>query len=222
MKENIRELLKNEGYNIREFPCLIREDVLKSQYMDMSEIDFELVQLPSKDLMLKALDFQEYIDFNFEVDFDDWDGAETLSQVYEQYDRDCDFIDAIFDYFTDLYDYLEDIFDFDQLFNDYMDRIYMYNYVWTSDFNLTEESIINSNLYPFYYDDKLFIAFGGCGMDMSPNLDYLQFITTNSLPYGSMYFSDKSYFKSVIGKENFEKLENAIKNKKMEYIELIK
>jgi len=221
MKENIRELLKNEGYNIREFSCLIREDVLKSQYMDMSELDFELVQLPSKDLMLKALDFQDYIDFNYEIDFDDWDGAETLSQAYNQYDRDCDFIDDIFEYFTDLDD-LEDIFDFDQLFNDYMERIYMYNYVWTSDFNLTEENIIESNLYPFYYDDNLFIAFGGCGMDLSPNLDYLQFITTNSLPYGSMYFSDKSYFKYVIGKENFERIEDTIKNRDMEYIELIK
>jgi hypothetical protein len=220
MKENIKELLKKEGYTIREFPCLIREDVLKSQNMDMRELDFELVQPPSKDLMLKALDFQDYIDFNYEIYFDDWEGAETLLQAYNQYDNDDEFIDNIFEYFD--VDDLEDIFDFNPLYNDYKNKICIYNYVWTSDFNLRESDIVKSNLYPFYYDDKLFIALGTLGMDMSPNLDYLQFITTNSLPYESTYFTDKNYFKSIIGKENFDKLENTIKQRDMEYTELIK
>src|SRR6056297_1659131 len=100
MKDVLKELLKKEGYNVYEYPCMIR-DAAKSTFIDFGEVDFEDVETPGLYTMLRALDFEDYIDFEYEVDPDDFEGCETLSQYFEKVFKS-DFLDEIFEYFDDI------------------------------------------------------------------------------------------------------------------------
>lgn len=61
------------------------------------------------------------------------------------------------------------------------------------------EIAIKCGLIPFTYKDTDYLAFGGCGMDLSPKLDAYIALTCGWLPKETRFTSDNNYFKYVCG-----------------------
>lgn len=73
-----------------------------------------------------------------------------------------------------------------------------------------EEVAWEVGLYPFYYRDELYLALGGCGMNLSPLLDAYQALTVGSVPSGSCFIRDAQYAQYLVGKGVFDKVMKAI------------
>jgi hypothetical protein len=77
---------------------------------------------------------------------------------------------------------------------------------WTIYFKPDIEDVevaLKCRLTPFYYDDELYLALGGCGLDLKPKLDAYQMLTSDNIPAGSNVLRgrDNSYFEYVVGKD---------------------
>lgn len=74
-----------------------------------------------------------------------------------------------------------------------------------------EKIALECGLIPFTLEteDKTLqlLALGGCGMNLSPQLEAYQFLTHNTIDKNSLYFTDQYYFKNVVG----ESITNQIK-----------
>jgi hypothetical protein len=82
---------------------------------------------------------------------------------------------------------------------------------WTTFFSpCTEDEDVawEVGLIPFWYDGDLYLALGGCGMDLSPKLDAYQALVAGSVPSGSRFLSaiNVSYCKSVVGADVYERV----------------
>ena len=60
---------------------------------------------------------------------------------------------------------------------------------------------LKCGLVPFEFRDTFFLAFGGCGRDLSPKLDAYQVLTSGTIDKHSRLFSDEDYFRYVVGTE---------------------
>jgi len=68
------------------------------------------------------------------------------------------------------------------------------------------ETAIRVGLVPFYYQERFYLALGGCGMDLSPKLDAYQVLTQGTIDPFSCLFSDPKYFRWVVGSKVFEEV----------------
>jgi len=60
---------------------------------------------------------------------------------------------------------------------------------------------LKCSLVPFEFKDTFFLALGACGMDLSPELDAYQVLTSGTIDKHSKLFSDEEYFSYVVGTE---------------------
>jgi hypothetical protein len=79
---------------------------------------------------------------------------------------------------------------------------------------------LKCRLVPFYYDDELYLALGGSGMDLSPKLDAYIVLCGDILPSDSILTKDinNDYFKYVVGDEVFKEVMEKITLDKPHYI----
>jgi len=84
---------------------------------------------------------------------------------------------------------------------------------WTIYFeprDMEEQIALDCNLVPFTYKDTELLALAGAGMDLSPKLDAYQALVGGHIDDDSMYFKQRGYFVSVVGKRTTERVEKEI------------
>jgi hypothetical protein len=72
------------------------------------------------------------------------------------------------------------------------------------------EIALECGLIPFRFKEHFFLAFGACGMDLSPKLDAYQVLTSGTIDEFSMLFRDEKYFRYVVGDEVTEKVKRVL------------
>lgn len=65
-------------------------------------------------------------------------------------------------------------------------------------------------LIPFEYQGTEYVALGGSGMDLSPQLDAYQALTDRSLPSDSQFLRSSDYAKYVVGEDLFNEVMRAV------------
>jgi hypothetical protein len=63
------------------------------------------------------------------------------------------------------------------------------------------DAAVKCNLTPFYFKDKHYLALGGCGMDLTPQLDAYQMLTARNIPADSDALHHPEYFANVLGED---------------------
>jgi len=66
-------------------------------------------------------------------------------------------------------------------------------------------------LVPFYYEGEMYLALGGCGMDLSPKLDAYQALAGGTIPESSKFIRQPEYARYVVGFDIFDKVMEKIK-----------
>ena len=63
------------------------------------------------------------------------------------------------------------------------------------------DAAVKCNLTPFYFKSKYYLALGGCGMDLTPQLDAYQMLTARNVPADSDALRNPDYFAHVVGED---------------------
>jgi len=160
------------------------EDAYKNIYVS------EILNFEGFELKISAEKFNEIVIYDF------------LQLLDEQ--TQMDLIQNNFDVFIDE-NYVNSLCD------DYFYHLMNWNTIFSGNFSMRDISNIHkAGLYAFIFEGECYISIGGCGMDRTPNLDYFQYLVTNSLPNNSTYYSQQRYFIDLIGIDNFKSMEKDI------------
>lgn len=73
-----------------------------------------------------------------------------------------------------------------------------------------EKIAIVCHLLAFKFRGQKLLALGGCGQDLSPKLDAYQASTSGTIDRNSTFFTQKDYFKYIVGKDVTKQVEKAI------------
>lgn len=100
-----------------------------------------------------------------------------------------------------------------------MEGLSYWTIYWSEyDGKIDVEAAEKAGLIAFEYNDRQYLALGGCGMDLSPKLDAYIAFTRDRIPENSKFFSDRNYFNHVVGAGNANAIDNRIKMDKEKYV----
>lgn len=101
------------------------------------------------------------------------------------------------------------------------DLSYWTTYFKPPQYNFSSQDAIKCGLIPFEANDDKLLALGGCGMDLSPNLDCYQIMNNKSAPKDSKLFSDEKYFNYVSSIKSDEAKKRILRDKPVLKLEIM-
>lgn len=97
----------------------------------------------------------------------------------------------------------------EMVYNDFWEALGLYNYHYEPIF-FRPEVALECDLIPFTYKGTNLLAFGACGMDLSPRLEAYQVLSSGTIDPDSVFLSDykkpESYFRSLVGRRTMDKM----------------
>jgi hypothetical protein len=187
------------------FYDILYDAVGEELYISRIDVDREYMAKRLLEAIYENYDEEEIINLILsEFDEDEKEvNAEDPKKLLQEFATHSpeEFIDAIYNYDDELYD---------NVYDDIIDDILIYNYVYEPAI-YEPEVAVEVGLIPFeIYDDDgnslSLLAIGGIGMDLSPLLDAYQLFVDGSIDPNSTFFSDRKYFKYVVGEEVYKKV----------------